>query len=262
MESVELFKLLDEFKKLNEKVDALTAAKPIERPLRSAQTDLLSTALASAQAEFKVAVYNRESGHFGSPYSDLECVISASRPALTKYNLSIQQPIIDSPIDGSKWLETRLEHGSGQFVECRVRIIPVKSSDIQAVNSQLDYEKRMNMVALCGISTSGTDDNAEAAVFDTRETAAKGVDKIIQFPTSKENPKFVITREQYEMLQDELECKWSSDLIGLILDGQQLRQLSDMPKDSFSKTINWVRKTKELRREADEAQKARLNNDR
>ena len=59
--------------------------------LMSDQIDQLATALAKAQGEFDTAGKNQKNPFFKSNYADFEAVVEASRPALSKYGLSVFQ---------------------------------------------------------------------------------------------------------------------------------------------------------------------------
>ena len=76
------------------------------------QYNELFAALAKAQAEFDIVGKNRSS-HYGG-YADLEELIAATRPALTKNGLSITRRI--DIVDGKQIYIGTLGHSSGQLI--------------------------------------------------------------------------------------------------------------------------------------------------
>ena len=146
----------------------------IVNDLMSAEIDQLATALAKAQAEMAVAGKNQKNPFFKSSYADFQAIIQASRPALSKYGLSVVQPpfIYEEAADstntavGSSYLVTILMHSSGQWIKSKARHNPLKS-DIQSLSSYNTYLKRMCYTSLVGVVT-GDDDDGEAAVAHTR----------------------------------------------------------------------------------------------
>ena len=128
---------------------------------RSAELKDLFTALAKAQSEMQTAGLSAENPYFKTRYADLAAIVKASRPALTKYGLSIIQQIITSD-EGHTYLHTLLCHISGQWVESRVRVVPSKT-DVQSMGSYITYLRRYSIAALCGIVTSDEDDDGNLA---------------------------------------------------------------------------------------------------
>ena len=81
---------------------------------RSETLTHLATALARAQAEMPVAVFDAQNKFLNNKYASLGAVIEASRPILAKYQLSLVQfPISDATGIG---VESVLSHESGEFV--------------------------------------------------------------------------------------------------------------------------------------------------
>ncbi|HSW75884.1 MAG TPA: ERF family protein [Candidatus Saccharimonadales bacterium] len=144
--------------------------------LMSAEIDQLATALAKAQGEMAVAGKNQKNPFFKSTYADFEAIIHASRPALSKYGLSVVQPPFiseNAPTNSdsigqmsNSYLVTILMHSSGQWIKSIARHNPPKN-DIQSLSSYNTYLKRMCYTSLIGVAT-GDDDDGEAAVSFTR----------------------------------------------------------------------------------------------
>lgn len=237
---MDLEKILQRLEALASKLETHTHLKPDE--YESKETKDINTALAKAQAEYPVIGYNRDNPYFKSQYADLDTIIRSVRPALTKYGLSLTQQtrITD---EGATILHTRLRHSSGQWIECRARIIPPKN-DPQSYGSTLTYQKRQSAMALLAITAShdASDDDAEVAMADAREALVKG-------PTTKYNPKEqshdVVTKEQLEELEYELADY--PDLAEEIMDKMHIQSLADLPKSKYHVSLVRIREIKQLR---------------
>lgn len=135
--------------------------------IMSDSIDQLATALAKAQAEFSIASKDSNNPFFKSKYADFESVVAASRPALTKYGISVVQDVYRFD-DGNHYLITLLLHASGQWIKSKAQHNPQKS-DIQSLSSYNTYLKRMCYTSMTGVVTGETDDDGEAAVQYTRQ---------------------------------------------------------------------------------------------
>lgn len=244
---LDLFQHLNtQFEKLTQRVQELTASKQ-RRPvlLSSDMIDQLGVALAKAQAEMPIAGLNKTNPYFKSTYADLQSIVSASRPALTKYGLAITQVLYDDE-DGASWIKTILIHGaSSQWVASQKRVVPLKN-DIQSISSQTTYLKRLTYAALIGVVSGDEDDDGEAAVATTRETYAKGTALNTNYDPKAGTPD-VISADQLDQLEYELQSY--PDIANLVLEGLKLQNLADMPKSKFLAAIERVRKIKRLREE-------------
>lgn len=211
-------------------------------PYSSQQVNELYAALAKAQGEYPIIGSNRENPYFKSNYTDLDAILRAVRPALTKHGLGFTQQIRIMP-DGSTQLHTILTHSSGQWMESRNRILPAKN-DAQTYGSTLTYQKRYAAMALLGVTCSQdkTDDDAEVAMANARQIIAKG-------PSNSYNPKEqsaeVISKDQLDELEYELQE--FPDIGEMILDKLQLQSLADMPKSKYQASVTRVREIKNLR---------------
>jgi len=234
------------FDDLYKKIEDIAKAKIVHpEPNTSAEIKDLATDLAKAQAEMPTAELNKSNPYFKSSYADLKSIVSASRPALTKYGLSVTQQIYDDQ-DGICWLVTTLWHISGQWISSKRRIVPAKN-DIQTISSHTTYLKRMCYASLIGVVTGDEDDDGEAAVATTRDTFARGVAINTKYNPKETSPE-VITKEQLEELNYELQEY--PDICEMVLDGLKIQSLADMPKTKFMVSVGRIREIKELRNNA------------
>lgn len=245
METEEILFMKDSFNDIEMRLDdlfQLIKEKTKERATQSDDLNELATALAKAQSEIEVAGRKETNPFFKSKYADLAELIKVSRPALTKNGLAVMQQIT-TDMDAMTWLHTLLVHTSGQWIETRMRVIPVKN-DVQSFGSCITYLRRYCYAALINIAVADEDDDGEAAVYDNRNVVAKGTALNTKY-NPKENVQETITKEQREELEYELTNY--PDIAEMIIDGFKIRSIADMPKGKFMAAILRVREIKQAR---------------
>lgn len=241
MEQVVL-KLVEELRSLHQIHQELLLSPKKEDRYESEQIKDLVAALSKAQGAYPSIGADRENPYFKSSYADLDMILKAVRPCLALNGLSFTQDTRFSA-DGSTILHTRLYHSTGQWIETRARILPVKNTP-QEYGSCLTYNKRYSAMALLGITVAKdpTDDDAEVAMVHAREIIAKG-------PSNKYNPKDqshdTITKEQIDELEYELVD--APDLAEMVLDKLQIQSLADMPKSKYMVSLQRIREIKAKR---------------
>lgn len=182
--------------------------------------DLLASALAKAQAEFTIAIKNRNNPFFKSKYADFESIIAATRPSLAKYGLSVVQPPFEDESTTS-FLITILMHSSGQWIKSKARHNPPKA-DIQSLSSYNTYLKRMCYSSLVGVSTGEEDDDAEQAMSTYRSQENKinraQLDTLLEFDKERQagictyfnvNSLDLLTVSQYDKAMSMIKIKQS-----------------------------------------------------
>lgn len=161
----------------------------------------LFAALSKAQSEMGVATYDKMNPHFKNKYASMESIIAATRPALTKYGLSVIQKM--SCHGNSMTLSTILAHASGEFIESTMPITPT-GSEIQKLGSYLTYCKRYSYVAIVGCATGDEDDDGEEdrrAVTDIQKQSQPRPKEEARRPLPKEP----LTQPQVNFLMKILE---------------------------------------------------------
>jgi hypothetical protein len=121
----------------------------------------LYTALISAQAEFKTAIKDVSNTFFKSKYADLESIVAAVQPALTKHGLGFIQPVTTLS-DGRMIITTTIIHISGQSIDSIYPVDPVKK-DPQGYGSAITYGRRYALSSMLGVVTGDDDDGNEAS---------------------------------------------------------------------------------------------------
>jgi hypothetical protein len=127
----------------------------------------LAEALAKAQGAMEGAVKDSANPYFKSKYADLASVWGACRKALSDNGLSVIQATAYMPESPDNIVvDTRLCHSSGEWIEGRIVMKPVKS-DPQGIGSCLTYARRYALSAMVGIAPE--DDDGNAASGKTKE---------------------------------------------------------------------------------------------
>ncbi len=154
--------------------DQRTAASELARwtdPTRSEQIDQLVQSLAIAQSKIRAPDRNREvkvtpkSGGQGYSfrYATLDHIIEIVREPLTSNGLWFTQ--IMKLEEGTYVLDTRLMHGSGQWIACQTPLL-FDGGGNQQFGSALTFMRRYSLTSLLGISAE-EDDDANAADGNT-----------------------------------------------------------------------------------------------
>ncbi|MBI1178731.1 hypothetical protein GC207_14960 [bacterium] len=159
----------------------------------------LATALAQAQAEMPVAIFDAANPFLKTKYASLGSVIQASRPILAKHKLSLVQFPISagnaegrdgirhltpalSPIEAERekarngadyiGVESILTHESGEFIAERI-VIPLVDekgkSRVQTAGSTLTYLRRYSWAAILGMYSDEDSDGASPVQAFTQQ---------------------------------------------------------------------------------------------
>jgi len=122
----------------------------------------LAAALAKAQAEVGTVTKDSANPYFKSNYASLAAVWEATRPILSKHQLSVVQ--MPSHDERGYYVETQLMHSSGQWIRSRTYMKPVKD-DPQGIGSLISYARRYALQAVTMICPD--DDDGEVAMGRT-----------------------------------------------------------------------------------------------
>jgi len=238
---------LKDFSKLQDYIEAEVSRRlelDSKPHYRSEQIDSLAQSLSKAQGEFPRIPYNRTTATWNDEYSDLDITLHKIRPVLSKHELAFTQ-WCEMLSDGGTVLHTMVMHGSGQWLESRIKISPGRN-DIKAFDSVMADHKRQQCFSLLGLTVEGDpkDDHAEVAMHETLDEVASGKDVVVKRPKESYDS---LTEEQLNELETELDGY--PDLGEEILTKYKIRCLSDMPRTKFRYCIEQVRKFKLYRNE-------------
>ena len=119
----------------------------------------LAAALAKAQAEVGTVHKDSANPFYKNSYASLAAVWEATRPVLSKHQLSVVQ--MPSSDERGYYVETQLMHSSGQWIRSRTYMKPAKE-DPQGIGSLISYARRYALQAVTMICPD--DDDGEAAM--------------------------------------------------------------------------------------------------
>jgi hypothetical protein len=196
----------------------------------SSQLNELFAALAKAQFDMEIAKTDSANPYFKSSYADLASIIKASRPFLAKNGLAVIQRIVTND-KGALYMHTRLCHASGQWMESRMPINPIKQ-DIQSLGSHITYLKRYTYAAIVGVVASGDDDDGETAMNRT----AVSNNNVTPINSS------TINKAQLQIISEELEGH--EELLENLLKAYNISKLSDLDAKKYTQCITRIREIK------------------
>jgi hypothetical protein len=250
MDSNEMALMLEFAKKLNEMVDQAVQRALKSQPRETFQSESvneLAAAMANAQGEYLPLFFNKTNPYERWEYNDLCSILDAVRTALTKNGLFFTQlPCVDE--SGATILYTRLIHNSGQWIECRSRVIPSLNNQHE-FDSVLTFQKRAAACSILGIAGSGdrTDDDAEKDMQVIRTKEDKGLDINYAYDTTGASYER-ITKEQLEELEYTIADSGFNDLVKQLISRERIETLADLPKSRFYDTLSRTREIIALRK--------------
>lgn len=235
--------ILKALESLSKKLDDL---QPVKQALRSPQLNELYGALAKAQSEMKsagkstdVEFYTKTNKLLKRKYADLDSLVTASRPALTKYGLAVKFDIVMTEDGGGSILNTTLCHESGQFETTQVRIVP-EGSDTQSYGKQLTYLQRFTYKLVTGVVASSDPDDDDSAGEVEKEERRITPD-FLRKPKEEKSLE-VITKYQLQEIETELDGY--TELAEEILNKLDLRSFADLPQSKAEGVLKRIRDIK------------------
>lgn len=131
----------------------------------SEQIDQLAIALHAAQQKIKPAKKSANNPFLNSNYANLQDVWDACHEALTANDLAVAQTT-DCDDKNMLIVETTLMHKSGQWIQGRTAMNPVKI-DPQGFGSAITYGRRYGLAAIVGICPEEDDDAQSVSELTT-----------------------------------------------------------------------------------------------
>jgi len=144
----------------------------------------LYTALMNAQAEYDEVILDKHNAYTGYYYASFESMVNATRPALKKHGLVLDQDICHPEFDRSApYLKVVLFHTpSGQMKESYVKVEPEKMDKmgpLKCFGAATTYLQRYTLKTTLGLAFDGEDDLDAAPV----STPKKNFEKKPYIPT-------------------------------------------------------------------------------
>ncbi len=107
---------------------------------RSESTKNLMAALVKAMSEMGTAKKDSNNPFFKSKYADINALREVALPVLYANGITVLQP--PTFIDGVDFIETTIEHTSGEFISSLNRVVLAKQNDPQAFLAAQTYTRR------------------------------------------------------------------------------------------------------------------------
>jgi len=242
MDSNELNLLLEFTKRFNELVEQKVQERIKSAPretFMSVAVDELAKAMSIAQGEYLPLFFNQTNPYERWEYNDLESIIRAVRPALSKNGLFFTQlPCVED--SGATIVYTRLIHSTGQWIECRSRVIPAKNNQHE-FDSVLAFQKRAAAYSILGIAGKNdrVDDDAEKDMATVRTQGDKGTDINLSHNSNYNNKDASYARISRDQLA-ELEYVLSEfpDMVTQLLNKERIDTLADLPGSRYRVTLD------------------------
>jgi hypothetical protein len=131
----------------------------------------IAAALTAFQSEVKDPARDGENPHFRSKYVQLDGLLAAVRPILSKHGLSVMQSTGGDGQDIS--VTTEIMHTSGEWIRTDALILKAVKADPQGAGSAVTYGRRYSLSAALGVAWDDDDDgNAASAPPKSKVKAA------------------------------------------------------------------------------------------
>lgn len=138
-------------------------------PGSSANTDMLTAALAKAQATYELVQFDSANPHFKSKFASYSQCCESLRGPLTKHGLAL--PDFRPGIIANQWVMVgTLRHVSGQWISGIAPLIMPKG-DMQSFGAACTYAKRTLLMALTGGFSGEADDDGQSVQRDEKPAA-------------------------------------------------------------------------------------------
>ena len=132
----------------------------------------IAAALAAFQSEVKDPARDGENPHFRSKYVQIDGLLAAVRPILSKHGLSVVQSTGGDGQDIS--VTTEIMHTSGEWIRTDALILKAVKADPQGAGSAVTYGRRYSLSAALGVAWDDDDDgNAASAPKPAPKAKAK-----------------------------------------------------------------------------------------
>jgi len=128
----------------------------------------IASALAKFQAEVKDPVKDSDNPFFKSKYVELDGLLAAVRPVLSKNGLSF----IQSPGGNGQdiTITTLLMHSSGEWIEFDPLTLHAVKTDPQGAGSAITYARRYALSAILGVAWDADDDGNKASISGKKDS--------------------------------------------------------------------------------------------
>ena len=118
----------------------------------------ITKALCKSQNQMSSVVQSKVNPFYGSAYADINDLLKAVLPIITKNGLAVTQGNRFCKETSGFYVTTTLCHISGQWIRSEIRIPMFGKKDAQIVGQMCTYGRRYGLGAILGISVTKDDD--------------------------------------------------------------------------------------------------------
>jgi hypothetical protein len=155
--------------------------------LQSENIEKLVEALAKAQGEIEVAVYDSANPHYKSNYASYEAIRKVCKKPLADNGLAVMHLLTIQ--DGKRVMVTQLSHASGQWIRSYLHL-PQEKETPQGIGSSVTYAKRYSLGALLALSSDKDNDGEDIETPYRDEDAKSKVDRELNEPLPRDKQEF------------------------------------------------------------------------
>lgn len=149
----------------------------------------ICSAMAKAFADISGAPRTKENSHLRYKYADLQSIIEAIKPHISKHGLWFYQTV--HTVEGHAAIETVIVHESGENLSCGIIKIPILKNDPQGYGSALTYARKYSLSAAFGVAQDDDDGEAACGHTDTKKPVPKASKKVLAIDTDS-----TVTKEE------------------------------------------------------------------
>jgi hypothetical protein len=170
----------------------------------------LTLALSKAKAEYPQIDCNRQA-NYGS-YADLENIMDAIQPILTKYGLDISHEPDFCKETKIKWLKSTVAHVNGGERVCKI-MLETQDNKAASFGSALSYAKRQATNALLGVNPS-------------------------KEPTDNDGAEELITLDQAKYIEQQL--TGYADIRTRLLNAYNIQKIEHLDKSMYKEVVDKI----------------------
>jgi len=189
----------------------------------------VAAALVKFQAEVVDPAKDGNNPHFKSKFVELNDLLAAVRPILTKHGLAIMQEPAGNGADIT--ITTILLHESGEWIELEPLMLKAQKTDPQGAGSAITYGRRYALSAVLGVAWDD-DDDGNSASNNYKKTKSEETSK---FQKAQQT---IAAEKELERSQSGSNLKWDTFWNNAKVFGLNKDQVHMIASEVFQKEVS------------------------
>lgn len=189
----------------------------------------VAAALVKFQAEVVDPAKDGNNPHFKSKFVELNDLLAAVRPILTKHGLAIMQEPSGNGADIT--ITTILLHESGEWIELEPLMLKAQKTDPQGAGSAITYGRRYALSAVLGVAWDD-DDDGNSASNNPKKTKSEETSKF------QEAQQAIAAEKEQERSQSGSNLKWDTFWNNVKVFGLNKEQVHMIASEVFQKEVS------------------------